>query len=225
MVYANHEMSHRVAEMTFAAMHRIAPDRVMAGSQGTSGIDHLRRHRLPHRRALRLATNSTKGGFGARPVKDGINAVSAVISNMLNTPIEVLEMSFPLRVEEYALVPDSGGAGTWRGGLGVRRSWRVLGRDVAGRRLLRAAGDAALRPGRRQGGRPRAALHGPAGRHAPDAAGQGRLHRARRRAGDGRGAGRRRLRPAGRPRPRSAALRPPGRLRDAGGGGARLRGG
>ena len=45
---------------------------------------------------------------------------------MLNTPIEVLEMSFPLRVEEYALVPDSGGAGTWRGGLGVRRSWRVL---------------------------------------------------------------------------------------------------
>jgi N-methylhydantoinase B len=39
-------------------------------------------------------------------------------------------MSFPLRVEEYALVPDSGGAGTWRGGLGVRRSWRVLGNDA-----------------------------------------------------------------------------------------------
>ena len=68
---------------------------------------------------------TTKGGFGARPVKDGINAVSAVISNMLNTPIEILEMSAPLRVEEYALVPDSGGAGTWRGGMGLRRVYRA----------------------------------------------------------------------------------------------------
>jgi N-methylhydantoinase B len=49
---------------------------------------------------------------------------------MSNTPIEILEMSFPLRVEEYALVPDSGGAGTYRGGLGVRRVWRVLGRQA-----------------------------------------------------------------------------------------------
>jgi N-methylhydantoinase B len=39
-------------------------------------------------------------------------------------------MSFPLRVEEYALVPDSGGAGAYRGGLGVRRVWRVLERDA-----------------------------------------------------------------------------------------------
>jgi N-methylhydantoinase B len=71
-----------------------------------------------------------KGGFGARPVKDGINAVASTISNMMNTPIEILEMSFPLRVEEYSLIPDSGGAGTWRGGLGVRRVWRVLERDA-----------------------------------------------------------------------------------------------
>ena len=49
---------------------------------------------------------------------------------MSNTPIEIIEMSFPLRVEEYALVPDSGGAGKFRGGLGVRRVWRVLERDA-----------------------------------------------------------------------------------------------
>lgn len=131
VVYSNHEMSHRVSEMVFAAMYALAPDRVLAGSQGTSGIvtfggtDYRTDERF-------VSYESTKGGFGARPVKDGINAVSAVISNMLNTPIEVLEMSFPLRVEEYALVPDSGGAGTWRGGLGVRRSWRILERDVRG---------------------------------------------------------------------------------------------
>lgn len=131
VVYANHEMSHRVSEMVFAAMYGITPDRVLAGSQGTSGITTF--GGIDYRSGERFVSyESTKGGFGARPVKDGINAVSAVISNMLNTPVEVLEMSAPLRVEEYALVPDSGGAGTWRGGLGVRRSWRVLGRELRG---------------------------------------------------------------------------------------------
>jgi N-methylhydantoinase B len=110
-------------------MARIAPDRVMCGSQGTSavttfgGVDYRTGERF-------VSYESTKGGYGARPMKDGINAVSSTVSNMLNTPIEVLEMSFPLRVEEYSLVPDSGGAGTFRGGLGVRRSWRILERDL-----------------------------------------------------------------------------------------------
>jgi N-methylhydantoinase B len=73
-----------------------------------------------------VSYESVKGGFGARPTKDGINAVASTVSNMSNTPIEIIEMSFPLRVEEYALVPDSGGAGKYRGGLGARRIWRVL---------------------------------------------------------------------------------------------------
>jgi N-methylhydantoinase B len=129
VVYANHEMSHRIADMVMAAMYRITPNTVMAGSQGTSavmtfgGTDYRTGERY-------VSYESIKGGFGARPVMDGINAVASTISNMMNTPIEILEMSFPLRVEEYSLVPDSGGAGTWRGGLGVRRVWRVLERDA-----------------------------------------------------------------------------------------------
>ena len=125
VVYANHEMSHRVADMVMAAMFAITPRTVMAGSQGTSavvtfgGIDYRNGGRY-------VSYESVKGGFGARPVKDGINAVASTVTNMSNTPIEIIEMSFPLRIEEYALVPDSGGAGTWRGGLGVRRVWRVL---------------------------------------------------------------------------------------------------
>jgi N-methylhydantoinase B len=115
--------------MVMAAMFQITPFTVMAGSQGTSavvtfgGVDYRTGERY-------VSYESVKGGFGARPVKDGINAVASTISNMMNTPIEILEMSFPLRVEEYALVPNSGGAGTWRGGLGVRRVWRVLERDA-----------------------------------------------------------------------------------------------
>ncbi len=129
VVYANHEMSHRVAEMLFAAMAGITPENVMAGSQGTSaimtfgGVDYRTGERY-------VSYESVKGGFGARPIKDGINAVASTVTNMSNTPIEMIEMSFPLRVEEYALVPDSGGAGRWRGGLGVRRAWRVLERDA-----------------------------------------------------------------------------------------------
>ena len=129
VVYANHEMSHRIADMVMGAMFAVSPRTVMAASQGTSavvtfgGTDWRSSERY-------VSYESVKGGFGARPVKDGINAVASTVSNMMNTPIEIIEMSFPLRVEEYSLIPDSGGAGKWRGGLGVRRVWRVLERDA-----------------------------------------------------------------------------------------------
>ncbi|MBS0560194.1 MAG: hydantoinase B/oxoprolinase family protein [Proteobacteria bacterium] len=129
VVYANHEMSHRVADMVMAAMHGITPRTVMAGSQGTSAVVTFG-GADPNTGARYVSYESIKGGFGARPVKDGISAVASTVSNMMNTPIEILEMSFPLRVEEYSLLPDSGGAGTWRGGLGVRRVWRVLGHQA-----------------------------------------------------------------------------------------------
>ena len=128
VVYANHEMSHRVADMVMAAMFSITPHTVMAGSQGTSavitfgGVDYRTGDRF-------VSYESVKGGFGARPTKDGINAVASTVSNMSNTPVEIIEMSFPLRIEEYSVIPDSGGAGTYRGGLGVRRVWRVLERQ------------------------------------------------------------------------------------------------
>jgi N-methylhydantoinase B len=129
VVYANHEISHRVADMVMAALFAVTPRTVMAGSQGTSAV--ITFGGLDYRSGDRFVSyESVKGGFGARPVKDGINAVASTVSNMSNTPIEILEMSFPLRVEEYSLVPDSGGAGTWRGGLGVRRVWRVLGNQA-----------------------------------------------------------------------------------------------
>jgi N-methylhydantoinase B len=129
VVYANHEMSHRIADMVMAAMHEVCPANVMAASQGTSAVMTFG-GRDPRSGEAYVSYESLKGGFGARPVKDGINAVASTVSNMMNTPVEILEMSFPLRVEEYALIPDSGGAGTWRGGLGARRVWRVLGHEA-----------------------------------------------------------------------------------------------
>jgi N-methylhydantoinase B len=132
VVYANHEISHRVADMVMGALVSLWPDQVMACSQGTSavvtfgGVD-------PRSGRRYVSYETVKGGFGARPNKDGINVVASGISNTMNTPIEVLEMAFPLRVERYAINPDSGGPGRYRGGCGAVRTWRLLaGADATG---------------------------------------------------------------------------------------------
>jgi len=132
VVYANHEISHRVADMVMGALASIWPDRVMACSQGTSAI--LTLGGVDPRSGRRYVSYETvKGGFGARPTKDGINVVASGISNTMNTPVEVLEMAFPVRIERYEINPDSGGAGRYRGGCGSRRTWRLLaGADATG---------------------------------------------------------------------------------------------
>ncbi len=66
------------------------------------------------------------GGNGALADRDGMDAAHVHITNSLNMPIEAVELEYPLRVEEYALMPDSGGAGTFRGGLGIAREVRIL---------------------------------------------------------------------------------------------------
>ena len=125
VVYANHEISHRVCDMTFGAVAEFWPDNTMACSQGTSAVVTFGGED-PRNKQRYVSYETIKGGFGARPNKDGINAIASGISNTMNTPIEILEMSFPVRVNEYVLVTDSGGAGRFRGGLGASRTWTVL---------------------------------------------------------------------------------------------------
>jgi N-methylhydantoinase B len=67
------------------------------------------------------------GGMGGRNDRDGKDGVQVHITNTSNLPVEAIEMEYPLRVEEYSLVVDSGGAGRWRGGLGLRRVVRPVG--------------------------------------------------------------------------------------------------
>ena len=128
VVYANHEISHRVCDMVSAPSRPSSRTGSWACSQGTSavltlgGVDYRTEEHY-------VSYETVKGGFGARPDRDGISAIASGISNTMNTPVEVIEMSFPVRVESYELLPDSGGAGRWRGGLGARRTWRILERD------------------------------------------------------------------------------------------------
>ena len=66
------------------------------------------------------------GAWGGRPDKDGLEAVTNASQNLSNMPVEVMEAEHPVRIEDYAFVPDSCGAGKWRGGVGIRRSYRIL---------------------------------------------------------------------------------------------------
>ena len=132
VVYANHEMSHRVADMVMGALASFMPEQVMACSQGTSAILTLGgvdpRTGRPY-----VSYETVKGGYGARPNKDGINCIASGISNTMNTPVEIMEMAFPVRIERYEVNPDSGGAGRYRGGCGAVRVWRLLdGADATG---------------------------------------------------------------------------------------------
>ncbi len=195
VVYANHEISHRVCDMLMGALVQLAPDRVMACSQGTSailtlgGVDYRTRGRY-------VSYETIKGGFGARPIKDGITGVASGISNTMNTPIEILEMSFPVRVERYAIAPDSGGAGRYRGGCGVERVWRIIGEPSQVSVCLERTKSRAVRLGRRRRRRPRADRGDCARRSRAPAPREGRLLRRPRLADLHARARRGRLRPA-----------------------------
>ncbi|MCH2662139.1 hydantoinase B/oxoprolinase family protein, partial [bacterium] len=78
------------------------------------------------------------GGMGAGPANDGAEVVAQMLSNTGNTPPEAIEMDNGfVRVAEYALIPDTGGPGRQRGGLGVRRTYEILKDGV----LLSTYGD------------------------------------------------------------------------------------
>jgi len=69
-----------------------------------------------------IAGSAYGGGLG----HDGATATATHLSNLHTTPIEILESEFPCRITRFDLVPDSGGAGRWRGGLSLEREYELL---------------------------------------------------------------------------------------------------
>jgi N-methylhydantoinase B len=120
----NVETSQRVADVVFKALAEAAPGLVGAQSQGT--MNNLIIGGLgPDGRGFTYY-ETLGGGEGARPDRDGMDGVHTNMTNTANTPIEALELAYPLRVEAYGLVSGSGGAGRFRGGLGIERRIRLL---------------------------------------------------------------------------------------------------
>ena len=112
VVAGNVETSSRVADLVLGAFGR-------ALGQGTMNNLTLGNDAFTY-------YETTGGGQGACPDADGPSAVHVAMSNTLNTPIEALELEFPLRAIEYSVRRGSGGAGEHRGGDGVVREVEAL---------------------------------------------------------------------------------------------------
>ena len=113
----NVETSSRIVDVVFAAFGGAVA--VPAQGQGTMNNVTLGNDRFTY-------YETTGGGQGACPDADGPSGVHVAMSNTLTTPVEALELAYPLHVERYALRLGSGGSGTHRGGDGVVRELRVL---------------------------------------------------------------------------------------------------
>lgn len=123
---------YRIVDAMFGALSKIAPDRVPAAGEGGNTVVCLGGYRDDG--SPFIIVDMICGAWGGRPDRDGIEAITNPSQNLSNTPVETMESQHPVRVEEYALVPDSCGAGEYRGGLGVARSYRLLA-DEAGLQL------------------------------------------------------------------------------------------
>jgi N-methylhydantoinase B len=114
----------RAADLVLGALAQAAPARVIAAGNGAcatasfSGAD-------PTDGRLWIYLETIGGGSGARAGKDGLDGVHVHMTNTSNLPVESLEVEYPLTVLRYELVDGSGGAGRYRGGMGLRRVYRA----------------------------------------------------------------------------------------------------
>jgi N-methylhydantoinase B len=119
---------YRVFDAMLGALAQIVPDRVPAAGEGGNTVMSIGGYRED--RSPFIVVDMICGAWGGRPDKDGIEAITNPSQNLSNTPVESLEARQPIRIEEYALLPDSCGAGKWRGGLGITRSYRLLAKTA-----------------------------------------------------------------------------------------------
>ena len=128
VVGGNHDTSQRVVDAIIKALAVAIPERVAAGGPATSGVMIFGARTPDGRWAILYEVHG--GGEGATATKDGASATRVHMSNVMNTPSEVIEVEYPFRIEEHGLRAGSSGDGTHRGGLGIRRAYRVLAPEV-----------------------------------------------------------------------------------------------
>jgi N-methylhydantoinase B len=121
----NVETSQRMVDTLFRALAKAVPSRIPAASQGTMNNFTLG-GRHPENNAPFAYYETIAGGMGARPGLDGISAIHTHMTNSWNTPIEVFEQTYPVRVRSYSIRRNSGGAGRFRGGDGIIREIELL---------------------------------------------------------------------------------------------------
>ncbi|HET6183455.1 MAG TPA: hydantoinase B/oxoprolinase family protein [Acetobacteraceae bacterium] len=114
----------RCADTAFGALAMLYPDRVFAASDGgntgvtVGGYDAARR---PF-----IYVDFLSSAWGARPWADGLEGNTTMFANMASFSVEMIEAEYPLEVLDNNFIPDTGGAGKYRGGVATRRTWRML---------------------------------------------------------------------------------------------------
>ena len=126
---ANINTAQRIADVILGALAQGMPARVPAASTGSMSIFTIG-GADSETGTYYSYVETYGGGQGAVHNADGMSGVHTNMTNTRNTPVEVIEIAYPLRVEKYGLVPDSDGAGRFRGGLGLAREITILEHDA-----------------------------------------------------------------------------------------------
>ena len=119
---------YRVSDVMNGALAQLVPDASPAAGEGGSTLAFFtgRVDDEPF-----VYSELVVGTWGGRPDRDGNDGLANPCATMANIPVEVAETEWPIVVERYGLVPDSGGAGRYRGGLAIERVWRCVAPDTS----------------------------------------------------------------------------------------------
>jgi N-methylhydantoinase B len=124
-VVGRNAITHTIVNALMMALSKVVPERITAAYYGMSNVYILSGDGTNDRRGW-IFFDIEVGGGGGRYGKDGLDCYSQGIHNLANTPIEMVESTYPLRFQRYEFLPDTGGIGKYRGGLGVRRDIEFL---------------------------------------------------------------------------------------------------
>ena len=127
-VRARMTATNRAFNAVMKALARAVPEKVIATGFDTTTGPYLSRR---SEAGYKVYHEVIGGGYGASARADGCSGVDGPLGNCSNVPVESLDMDFDFfRVREYSLIPDSGGGGAFRGGLGIRRRYEILADEV-----------------------------------------------------------------------------------------------
>ena len=128
-VAARANTAQRIVDVVIGALAPAIPEAAVGAANGANTTAVFFGHDPRHGRDY-VYLETLGGGFGGRFTKDGKDGVQVHITNTSNLPVESIEMEYPLLVESYGFVADSGGPGKYRGGLGLRRVVRPVGHTM-----------------------------------------------------------------------------------------------
>jgi N-methylhydantoinase B len=151
---SNYQMVNlKLVDVILEALSKFNPVRAVANAGSSSALGISWRQARPDQSTMQyeIIGSAYGGGMG----HDGASATATHLSNLHITPIEILESEYPCRITRFDLVPDSGGAGQWRGGLSMRREYELLADATVVRRFDKARFPPLGLAGGKPGGRSR----------------------------------------------------------------------